>query len=88
MRLASMPHAARLAAHQAHGPLAILESGLRILHAARHAVFEDDARHADGAAPLGDVFAFHVEGKKPIRAARRNDERCARVFVLVGPVNH
>ena len=81
-----------LAAHQADGPLGILEraSGrlaFGLVGAARHPVLEDDAGHALRIQPGRDLLAFQFPVEVPVAAAGTDQDRGPGVLVLRRPID-
>src|SRR2546426_179567 len=59
------------AAHEPDGPLSVLKRtpgrfALGFTRAARHPILEDNAGHANGVEPVGDLLAFQLPVEIPI----------------------
>src|SRR5437868_7738941 len=73
------------AADQTHGALRILKRAtgglaLGLVRAARHAVLQDDTRHAERIDPGSHFLAFELPVKVPVAAAR-TDQHCGAAIV-------
>src|ERR1051325_11253354 len=78
---------ASLAPYQADGPLGILERApgrfpFRLIRAARHPIFENDASHTNRVQPGRDFLAFQLPVEIPVAAAGTNEHRRPRVLFL------
>src|SRR5579884_881839 len=80
------------AAHEADRALGILEGTpgrlvFGFIGPSRHAIFEDDSRHALRSQPGSDLLAFQLPIEVPVAAAGTDEDRGSSILFLRRPIN-